>query len=206
MVMKKLLLGCLSIVVVCMVSCCTTPTNSGSQGTLTPQIVSNLRPDSLSVLYFSFDSDGLIAASRANTDEWDIRLPFINADSRSVDVVLNSGTVNTNGKTVGVVVDSTFDLLTTAPADAQLRTDDTSSAKRVISTNLVGQGMFNYNGAQHTIVPNPQKTLVLKTRSGNYVKVQFVNLYKDAATSPTVLTPLGYYRLRYVKNTTRTLK
>lgn len=174
--------------------------------TLTPRIISNLRPDSLSVLYFSFDRDTLIPASRANTDEWDIQLPFLSANSRAVDVLLNSGNVNSNGKTIGIVVDSTFDLVTTAPLDAQMRTEDTASARRIVSIDLFGKGMFNYNSAQRTIIPNPQKTLILKTRTGNYVKVQFVNLYKDAVANPTMLTPLGYYRLRYVKNTTRTLK
>lgn len=189
-------------------SCCTqNSVTNGTQGTLTPLIVSNLHPtDSLSVVYFSFDRDSVVPASRATTDEWDVRLPFLNADSRSVDVLLNSGNANPNGKTIGIVVDSTFDLLTTAPVDAQLQTEDTTSSRRIVSIDLFGKGVFNYNSSQHTIIPNPQKTLVLKTRSGNYVKVQFVNLYKDAAASPTQLTPLGYYRLRYVKNTTRTLK
>jgi hypothetical protein len=189
-------------------SCCTqNSVTNGTQGTLTPLIVSNLRPaDSLSFVYFSFDRDSVLPASRAATDEWDIRLPFLNEFSRTVDIFLNSGNVNPNGKTIGMVVDSTFDLLTTAPADSQMRSEDTTATKRIVSINLVGLGMFNYNGAQHTIVPNPQKTLTLKTRLGNYVKVQFVNLYKDAVASPTVQTPLGYYRLRYVKNSTRTLK
>ncbi|MBD1210935.1 MAG: HmuY family protein [Ignavibacteria bacterium] len=188
-------------------SCCTqNSVTNGTQGTLTPLIVSNLRPDSLSVIYFSFDRDSVVPASRAATDEWDIRLPFLNEFSRSVDILLNSGNVNPNGKTIGIVVDSTFDLLTTAPMDSQLQTEDTASSRRIVSIDLFGKGMFNYNSSQRTIIPNPQKTLVLKTRSGNYVKVQFVNLYKDAAASPTQFTPLGYYRLRYVKNTTRTLK
>lgn len=188
-------------------SCCTqNSVTNGTQGTLTPLIVSNLRPDSLSVIYFSFDRDSVVPASRATTDEWDIRLPFLNEFSRSVDILLNSGNVNPNGKTIGIVVDSTFDLLTTAPIDSQLQTEDTASSRRIVSIDLFGKGMFNYNSSQRTIIPNPQKTLVLKTRSGNYVKVQFVNLYKDAVASPTQFTPLGYYRLRYVKNTTRTLK
>lgn len=204
--MKNLLSLSFLIVFVSIISCCNqTPTNV-TQGTLTPKIVENLRPDSLSVLYFSFDTETTIPASRANTDEWDIQLPFINMNSRAVDVLLNSGNVNANGKTIGIVVDSTFDLVSSAPADAAMRTEDTTAAKRIVSIDLFGKGMFNYNSAQRTIIPNPQKTLILKTRSGNYVKVQFVNLYKDAVAAPTMLTPLGYYRLRYVKNSTRTLK
>jgi hypothetical protein len=157
-------------------------------------------------LYYSFDADTTIAASQANTDAWDIRLPHLNPSSRAVDILLNSGNMNPNGKTIGIVVDSTFDLLTTAPADEMLRREDTTSANRIVSIDLFGKGMFTYNSAQRTIIPNPQKTLVLKTRTGNYVKVQVVNLYKDAVANPTMFTPLGYYRLRYVKNSTRQLK
>lgn len=182
------------------------PTQNPTTGTLEPRIVSNLRPDSLSYLYFSFDSDTTIAPSLAATDAWDIRLPHLSASSRAVDILLNSGNQNPNGKTVGIVVDSTFDLLTTAPSDAMLRSEDTTSSNRIVSIDLFGKGMFTYNSSSRTITPNPQKTLVLKTRTGKYVKVQFVNLYKDAASSPTMFTPLGYYRLRYVKNTTRQLK
>ncbi|MCS6807224.1 MAG: HmuY family protein [Bacteroidota bacterium] len=189
-----------------MSSCNSDTTSPRAADTLTSRIVSNLRPDSLSVLYFSFDRDTVVAVSRASTDEWDISLPFLSASSRSVDILLNSGTVNPRGKTIGLVVDSTFDLVTTAPPDDQLRTDDTAVTRRVVSTDLSGRGMFTYNSSQRTILPNPQKTLVLRTRSGNYVKVQFVNLYKDAVANPTMFTPLGYYRLRYVKSPTRRLK
>lgn len=198
-----------SLVLFCCVfflnSCDTSVTNI-STGTLTPRIISNLKPDSLSFIYYSFDSDTTIAATQANTDAWDIRLPQLSASSRAVDILLNSGNVNPNGKTLGIVIDSTFDVLSTAPLDSALRSDDTTAAKRVISIDLLGKGMFTYNSASRTITPNPQKTLVLKTRTGKYVKVQFVNLYKDAVASPTMFTPLGYYRLRYVKNITRVLK
>lgn len=196
---------CTALIVVA-TSCNQNPVTPGTGTSLTPLIVSNLHPDSLSVLYFSFDRDSTVPASRAATDEWDIQLPFLSPSSRAVDVLLNSGNANPNGKTVGIVVDSTFDLVSTAPADTQLQAEDTTSSHRIVSIDLFGKGMFNYNSAQRTIIPNPQKTLILKTRSGNYVKVQFVNLYKDAAASPTMFTPLGYYRLRYVKSTTRTLK
>jgi hypothetical protein len=201
-------LVCTLVWSVCILSCCnsstpTTPDTGNSNVSfvgVTPLIVSELRPDSVTTfLYFSFDTETTIAPSRAGTDEWDIRLPYLTAQSRAVDIVLNSGTVNPNGKTRGIMLDSTFDLVTVAPPDTQLRTDDTTAANRIVSIDLFGKGMFNYNGAQRTILPNPQKTLLLKTRTGTNVKVQFVNLYQGAAAMPTMFTPLGYYRLRYAK-------
>lgn len=180
--------------------------NGTGTGNFTPRIVSNLYPEVSRVLYYSFDGDTTIAASLAGTDTWDVELPSLTPSSRSVDVFLNSGNKNSFGKTLGIVVDSTFDLVTVAPPDSVFRTEDTASSRRIVSIDLLGKGMFNYNSAQHTITPNPQKTLILKTRSGTYVKVQFVNLYKDAVAMPTIQTPLGYYRLRYVKSATRQLK
>lgn len=193
----------LFVMVLSATSCIITPV--GQQATLTPRIVSNLHPDSLSYVYYSFDSDTTIASSQSATDAWDIRLPYLSPSSRAVDIMLNSGNLNPNGKTVGIVVDSTFDVLKSAPVDAAFRQEDTTSSNRIISIDLFGKGMFNYNSSTRTITPHPQKTLVLKTRTGKYVKVQFVNLYIDAASNPTMLTPLGYYRLRYVKNSTRVL-
>jgi hypothetical protein len=204
-VVRQILTSCCILALHLCISCVVDPGKT-STGTLTPRTITELKPDTLSYIYFSFDNDTTIAAAQASTDAWDIRLPHLSPSSRAVDVVLNSGNVNPNGKTVGVVIDSTFDLLSSAPLDSAFRADDTASAKRVISIDLFGKGMFNYNSSTRTITPNPQKSLVLKTRTGKYVKVQFVNLYKDAVASPTMLTPLGYYRLRYVKNTTRVLK
>jgi hypothetical protein len=196
-----------------LVSCsnATTSPVTTSPGDLTPRTVQNLRPDSLArFLYFSFDSDTTVAASLANTDQWDIRLPFLSPASRSVDIVLNSGNVNPNGKTVGIMVDSTFDLLSTAPPESQLRTEDTSivAGRRntIIPGDLSGTGLFVYNAATRTISINPQRTLVLRTRSNKFVKVQFVNVYQNAVANPTMFTPLGFYTLRYVKSNTRQLR
>jgi hypothetical protein len=201
---------------VALVAACspTTPEPLGP-GDLTPRTVRNLRPDSTArFLYFSFESDTTIAASvatnPATSDQWDIRLPFLNPSSRSVDIQVNSGNVNSNGKTLGVMIDSTFDLLSTAPPDASFRAEDTSvvAGKRntIVPGDLTGTGLFIYNGATRTLSVSPQKTLVLKTKSGKFVKVQVVNLYQNAEAMPTMFTPLGYYTIRYTKSNTRQLR
>jgi hypothetical protein len=202
---------CCTAAVFGLFSCTPSTNNTSSPGDLTPKLVNDLRPDSAAkFLYFSFDSDGTVDASMAATDKWDVRLPYLSASSRSIDIVLNSGNINTNGKTTGVMIDSTFDLLQSAPEDAKLRAEDTSTVagKRntIIPGDLLGTGLFIYNGATRTLSINPQKTLVLKTTSGKFVKVQFVNLYQGAVASPTMITPLGYYTIRYVKSNTKQLK
>jgi hypothetical protein len=93
-----------------------------------------------------------------------------------------------------------YDQLTTVPT-AELRAEDTVAARRIISPSLGGDGLFVYDFQTHVLKPVPTKTLVLKTRTGKYVKVQFVSLYKDAPAQPNPYD-LGYYTIRYTISTT----
>jgi hypothetical protein len=209
--LRSLMLLCGAAVLIGLLSC-NAPTNSPpSPGDLTPKLVNDLRPDSAArFLYFSFDTDGVVPATMATSDKWDIRLPYLSASSRSIDIVLNSGNINTNGKTRGLMIDTTFDLLQSAPEETRLRTEDTSvvSGRRntIVPGDLLGTGLFLYNGATRTLSINPQRTLVLTTAGGKFVKVQFVNLYQGAVATPTMFTPVGYYTIRYVKSNTRQLR
>ncbi len=184
--------------------------NVGTGDTLVTKTILGAFPDTMSAnfLYYSFDADSFIPASQAATDAWDIRLPFLygGGKTRSIDIVLNSGTINVNGKTKGKIVDTTFDLLQSAPSDDQLMVDDTATANRVIPIAIDGTGMFTYEPASRTINPAPQKTLVLKTKAGNYVKFQITSLYKGQPAPPTMMSELGHYSFRYAKSNTRNLK
>ncbi|MBM4173229.1 MAG: hypothetical protein FJ212_02610 [Ignavibacteria bacterium] len=185
------------------------PTNPGSNAEiLTVKTISGARPDTLTskYLYFSFDTDDFISPSKDTTSDWDIRLPYLygGGKTRAIDIVLNSGTINIAGKTVGKVVDTTFDLLKTAPEDALLKYDDATN--RVISIAVDGTGMFTYEPASRTLNPAPQRTLVLKTKNGTYVKVQVMSLYKNQPVVPTMTSELGYYSFRYAKSSNRNLR
>lgn len=184
--------------------------NVNTGDTLITKTVLGAVPDTLisKFLYYSFDSDSFITPANAETDAWDIRLPYLygGGKTRSIDIVLNSGTINVNGKTKGKVVDTTFDLLQSAPADDQLITDDTAIANRVIPIAIDGTGMFTYEPASRTINPAPQRTLVLKTKAGNYVKFQITSLYKGQPAPPTMMSELGHYSFRYAKSNSKNLK
>ncbi len=159
-----------------------------------------------------------IPPSQAATDAWDIRLPYLygGGKTRSIDIVLNSGTINIIvldsgrinliGKTKGKIIDTTFDLLQSAPSDDQLIVDDTANSKRIIPIAIDGTGMFTYEPTSRTINPAPQKTLVLKTKSGKYVKFQVTSLYKGQPAPPTMMSELGHYSFRYAKSNNRNLK
>jgi hypothetical protein len=201
-----------AIIALTLVSCTDedTAVNVGTGDTLITKTILGVQPDTMisNYLYYSFDVDSFIPVSQAQTDNWDIRLPFLygGGKTRSIDIVLNSGTVNLIGKTKGTLIDTTFDLLTFAPADDQLKMDDTASATRIIPIAIDGTGMFTYESSSRTINPVPQKTLVLKTKAGNYVKFQIISLYKDRPATPTMMSELGHYSFRYAKSNTKNLK
>ena len=184
--------------------------NVGTGDTLVTKTILGAVPDTLvsKFMYYSFDADSFIAPANAESDAWDIRLPYLygGGKTRSIDIVLNSGTINMNGKTKGRIVDTTFDLLQSAPTDDQLKIDDTATASRIIPIAIDGTGMFTYEPASRTINPAPQRTLVLKTKSGKYVKFQIISLYKGQPAPPTMMSELGHYYFRYAKSNNRNLK
>ena len=211
-----------AIIALTLVSCTDNDTvvNIGGNDTVSTKTVLGIVPDTLisKFVYFSFDADSFIPASQAATDAWDIRLPYLygGGKTRSIDIVLNSGTINIIvldsgrinliGKTKGKIIDTTFDLLQSAPSDDQLIVDDTANSKRIIPTAIDGTGMFTYEPTSRTINPAPQKTLVLKTKSGKYVKFQVTSLYKGQPAPPTMMSELGHYSFRYAKSNNRNLK
>jgi len=147
-----------------------------------------------------FERGDTVSAGLRATDQWDLWLPALSARSRSIDIFVNSGTFNPAGKTLGAVVNVPYDQLTAVPT-AELRAEDTAAAQRIISPSLGGDGLFVYDFQTHVLKPVPTKTLVLKTRTGKYVKVQFVSLYKDAPAQPNPYD-LGYYTIRYAISST----
>ncbi|GBD07673.1 hypothetical protein HRbin21_01504 [bacterium HR21] len=194
------------LAVLLMLGCAREETPSGNQPS-SPQErqIRNLWVDTLrGYALLDFERGDTVSAALRQTAEWDLLLPALTPQSRSLDIFLNSGTVNPAGKTLGVVVEVPYDQLLQAPPESQFRQDDTSAAQRVISPSLTGEGLFVYDFRTHVLTPLP-KTLVLKTRSGKYVKVQFVSLYKDAPAQPNPFD-LGYWTIRYTISSTASFK
>ncbi len=167
------------------------PTGQAQEYTL-----QNLQPDTAQgFLLLDFERGSAVSAELRGTEQWDLWLPALSARSRSIDIFVNSGTFNPAGKTLGAVVNVPYDQLTAVPT-AELRAEDTVATRRIISPSLSGDGLFVYDFQTHVLKPVPTKTLVLRTRTGKYVKVQFVSLYKDAPAQPNPYD-LGYYTIRY---------
>lgn len=162
-----------------------------------------MRADSASGwLYYSFDGDSIVPPSKANTVEWDVRMAYLKCcgQTRQIDVFLNSGSAGI-GSTKGARYDSRFESLNKLPNSIVLAEDDTTTGGRIYPAVVIGaDAMFVYDISTHTISPSPDKVVLLKTRNGNFVKFQFTSIYENAAASPSIYTPMGYYHFRYAKS------
>lgn len=174
-------------------------------------------------LYYSFDKEAIIPASQATTDQWDIKFRAVDFDptlpdsdkskyASLIDIFLrkgffflNSGTVNPNGKTVGTIIDSAFTQISTAPDDSKLRTDDTTYFGNP-SKSIIPSSFLSYIPSNHTVSQNASKTLVVKTKSGTYVKVQILSMYKNHPATPSTKDDVGYYSIAFVKGDGKRLK
>jgi len=182
-----------------------------SLDTVSTRIIKNIIPDTVQsqFIYYSLDGDSIVPPTKSATTEWDIKMAYLygGGKTKQIDIFLNSGTVNPSGLTKGIIVDTTFDLLTTAPADSNFKIDDISTSGRILPISLAPPGnFFIYDGSSRTINPVAQRTLVIKTRLGNYVKLQILSIYKDQPEKPTMFSEIGYYSFRYAKSSTKKLK
>ena len=184
----------------------------------TPVIITsikdNMTPDSTDGwLYYSFDTDATVPATQAATDAWDIKFRFIPFDQTGAifqkiflaegAIFLNSPTVgNAAGKTKGYVADTSFLVVSAVGDDSKLRSDDTTKGNQIITFN----GFYTYNPAARTASPNPNKTLIVRTAKGKYVKMQLQSIYKGKPLVPTMTDPVGYYSFQYVKSDTKSFK
>lgn len=191
-----LVVGCCLAAVGCESS---DPAGPGTTGTVITR--TNARPDSLDGwMYYSFDGDTIVPADSAATGRWDLKLPFLTINSRTIDIELNSGTVG-KGATTGLVVASRWENVTKVDAGWVFLQDDTLDANRVVpNCVLCPQAMFVYSGApNHAITPSPDKVAIVKTPQGTIVKFQVTSIYQNAVPNPNTTTPIGYYHFRYVK-------
>lgn len=192
----------LAAYVLLVVASCSNDSITNPGPTTTTLSKTNMRPDSAQgFLYYSLDGDSIVPFTKRTTNEWDICLAYLQGGGRTrqIDVFFNSGTAGV-GTTKAYVASARFELVTVADT-SKLKTDDTTTTNRIVSIDLTGPGVFIYQPTvRHTIVPSPDKTIVVRTKGGKFVKFQFTSIYQDAVPSPDELTPLGFYHFRYVRS------
>ncbi len=168
----------------------TTPVDS----TLTTKTIS-VTPDSANDYLYSLDANAAIGITDLPKSTWDMRVNHVFGGGRTtqIDVLFNSGSVNSTGLTKAYVVDTTFDNVTVVDP-TKFRVDSSSTSGRIVSTKLDGSGLFVYNPATHMISTNAMKTLIVQSASGAYYKVQFISISTPAST-----TALSTFVIRYLK-------
>lgn len=123
----------------------------------------------------------------------------------------NSFVVINNGKIAGtpgykgpgagnlVIVEQPFDNVTTAPSDEVFQQQGLAG---VGWDNGNGLGWFFYSLNNHICVPVRNRTFVLKTATGDFAKLELLNIYKG---NPPVVTdlfwPAPYLTFRYFVQT-----
>lgn len=190
--MKVLLL---SIACACIVYGCPSTTPVDVDRPTTATVRSNIRPDSTSGwLYYSIENDSIVTPADAARGAWDIRMAFLKGGgaTRTIDILLNHE-VNVQG----YIARSRFENVTSVPSDAPFRREDTSVVNRIVPNCVTcPDAVFVYDPLKHTILPAPDRTLVVKLRTGTMFKFQVVSIYENANENPSLTTPIGYYHWR----------
>ncbi len=120
-------------------------------------------------VYFSFAKGTAVDS----LDSWDIAF-------KGTVIITNSG-ISGTGQAKSTIVNSTFDDLTEAPADSELK-EDSATAYAIPWGS--GNGWYNYDPTSHLISPIAGRIIVVKTNDGKYAKMEILNYYKDAPAQP----------------------
>lgn len=133
------------------------------------------------------------ATGKTTTSETDWDIAF-----RGLTIIVNggvsAGTTDEPERTMeaaGYIASGTLESLT--EVDTSLLNQDSEGGYAL-------SNWYTYGGmATHLISPTPGKLLVVKTRTGNYAKVEILSYYKDAPADPDAFTDESpYFTFNYV--------
>lgn len=135
--------------------------------------------------YFSLANGSEIAESEAKTTQWDLAF--------SGTTILTNGGTSGSGQGGAIVLEQAFDTVTEAPKDGY-KTDG-GSGNAIASGS--GNSWYKYDMTVHAILPIVGRTIVVKTATGRFAKIEFISYYKGAPEEvPTEESK--YYTFRYV--------
>lgn len=147
--------------------------------------------------YFSFKTGSKVEASKKVSAEWDIAF----AKEYNSYISINNATDSKSfgfggtGKGAMVVVNQPYDQVKQAPADDEFTTNGITAAGWDPGS---GNGWYFYELKTHIAVPIKNRTYVLRTADGKYVKLQLISMYKGApATVSDLNWPAPYFTFRY---------
>lgn len=152
----------------------------------------NLLPVSGDFTKFDFET-GKITTSET---DWDIAF-------RGTSIIINGGASKETldeptrtGNAAIYIANATMASVT--EVTNSLFTQDSATGYAIATGS--GNGWYTYAGAPtHLINPTAGKIIVIKTRNGNYAKIEILSYYKDAPENPDAYTDLDqYYTFNYV--------
>lgn len=125
--------------------------------------------------FFSLETNSWIANSDSATTKWDI------AFAGSTIRVNNATSGPGNGGAFVQVAN--FADVTAVSADSTFRIDNHPVSYAI--TKGSGKGWYTYDGVNVLLTPLAGRTLIIRTASGKYAKIEILNFYKGG------ITPLG---------------
>lgn len=128
--------------------------------------------------FFSLSNQSLVPNSDSATGNWDVAFA-------GTTIRINAGTSGP-GNGGAFVYNGTFDALTTVPVDSTFRIDNAPASYAI--TKGSGNGWYNYDGQNTLVTAIPGRTLVIKTATGKYAKMEIMNYYKGGATPLSTAT------------------
>ena len=172
-----------------------------------------------STIYFSLEQQKPAPAEYVLTNRWDMSFSGVYNTS----IGGNFGNDNSSGSSLGkggpglggvLILSQSFDQVTKVPDNAVFSTqaapfglDDAGSFG-----NGVGWAVYDWSGdlkaklgfggsspeQAHTCWARPDRTILVRTATGNYAKVQIISLYKDAPAEPVTHSLSPYFNFQYV--------
>lgn len=143
--------------------------------------------------FFSLETNQWIANSDSATAKWD--LAFAGSTIRVNNATSGPGT---GGAFVQI---ANFADVTSVSVDSTFRIDNHPVSYAIVKGS--GKGWYNYDGVNVLLTPIAGRTLIVRTASGKYAKVEILNFYKGGVTLPTTATDADktykqrYYTFRY---------
>ncbi len=147
-------------------------------GTIAQEVknITNLNA-SAGAAYFNLELGKQIHTDRSHTADWDISF------------AKTTISLNEKAGVTAQVVAVSFESLGKAPAAGYRKDTDESKA---IPTGS-GNGWYNYNIEDHTILPIADRTIVVKTGNGKKYKIGISSYNKDGK----LFEGTGFYTFRY---------
>jgi hypothetical protein len=150
------------------VACEDSSTNSTSEP-LEAVTVSDLDASGSNYVFYDLKNGAVLTLADSNSTKWDIAF-------KGSAIIVNSA-ISGPGTAQAQLVDGLFDEYTEAPATGYL--SDSEAGRAIVGSG----GWYTYtgnatSGAQHAILPNAGKIIIVKNTDGTYSKIQIISYYK----------------------------